>query len=51
MVTQVRSFTAFCIYYRKFVKNFAEVAKPLYRLTSKGVKILEKKNMKNRSGY
>ena len=37
-VTQVRSFTAFCIYYRKFVKNFAEVAKPLYRLTSKGVK-------------
>ena len=37
-VTQVRSFTAFCKYYRKFVKNFAEVAKPLYRLTSKGVK-------------
>ena len=37
-VTQVRSFTAFCSYYRKFVKNFAEVAKPLYRLTSKGVK-------------
>ena len=37
-VSQVRSFTAFCNYYRKFVKNFAEVAKPLYRLTSKGVK-------------
>ena len=37
-VPQVRSFTAFCNYYRKFVKNFAEVAKPLYRLTSKGVK-------------
>ena len=37
-VTQVKSFTAFCNYYRKFVKNFAEVAKPLYRLTSKGVK-------------
>ena len=37
-VTQVRSFTAFCNYYRKFVKNFAEVAKPLYRLTSKEVK-------------
>ena len=37
-VTQVRSFTAFCNYYRKFLKNFAEVAKPLYRLTSKGVK-------------
>ena len=38
-VTQVRSFTAFCNYYRKFVKNFAEVAKPLYRLTSKRVKL------------
>ena len=37
-VTQVRSFTAFCNFYRKFVKKFAEVAKPLYRLTSKGVK-------------
>ena len=38
MVTQVRSFKAFGKYYRKFLKNFAEVAKPLYRLTSKGVK-------------
>ena len=37
-VTQVRFFTAFCNYYRKFVKKFAEVAKSLYRLTSKGVK-------------
>ena len=37
-VTQVRSFTAFCNYYRKVVKNFAESAKPLYRLPSKGVK-------------
>ena len=37
-VTQLRSLTAFRNYYRKFVKNFAEVAKPLYRLTSKGVK-------------
>ena len=34
-VTQVRSFTEFCNYNRKFVKKFAEVAKPLYRLTSK----------------
>ena len=37
-VTQVRSFTAFCNCYRKFVENFAGVAKHLYRLTSKGVK-------------
>ena len=43
--TQVRSITAFCIYYRKFVKNFAEVAKTLYRLSSKGVKFTwEKKH-------
>ena len=37
-LTQVRSFTAFSNYYRKFVKNFAEVAKTLYTLTSKAVK-------------
>ena len=37
-VTQVRSFTAFCNYYRKFVKNFAEVANLLYALTSNAVK-------------
>ena len=42
-VTQVRSFTAFCNYYRKFVKKFAEVAKLLYRLTSKGVKLMWEK--------
>ena len=37
-VTQVRSFTTFCNCYRKFVKNFAEVAKHLYALTSEAVK-------------
>ena len=37
-VTQVKSSTAFCNHYRKFVKKFAEVAKPLYQLTSKEVK-------------
>ena len=37
-VTQVRSFTAFSNYHRKLVKDFAEVAKPLYGLTSKGLK-------------
>ena len=37
-VTQVRSFTAFCNSYREFLKNFAEVAKSLYRLISKEVK-------------
>ena len=29
----VRAFIAFCSYYRKFIKNFASIAKPLTRLT------------------
>ena len=37
-VTGVRSFVAYCNYYRKFVQNSAEVARPLYLLTSKGLK-------------
>ena len=43
----MRSFTAFCNYYRKFVKNFAEVDKPLYRLNSKGVKFTWEKEHEN----
>jgi len=30
---QVRSFLGFCSYYRKFVKNFSLIAKPLFSLT------------------
>ena len=37
-VTGVGSFVASCNYYRKFVHNFAEVAPPLYLLTSKWLK-------------
>ena len=37
-MTQVRIFAAICKYYRKFVKIFAEVAKTLCQLTTKGVK-------------
>ena len=37
-VTGLRSFVAFCNYYRKFVQNFTEVARPLYLLTNKGLK-------------
>ena len=32
-VKEVRSFMGLCSYYRKFVKNFACIAKPLHRLT------------------
>ena len=32
---EVRGFLRFCNYYRKFVKNFSEIAKPLAQLTSK----------------
>ena len=42
-VTQWRSFTAFCNYYREFVETFAEAAKPMYRLNSKGVKFMWEK--------
>ena len=31
-VTQVRSFLEFCNYYRKFIKGYAQIAKPLYQL-------------------
>lgn len=36
--TEVRSFLGLCTYYRRFVKDFASVAKPLHRLTEKGKK-------------
>ncbi|CAC5365734.1 unnamed protein product [Mytilus coruscus] len=35
--TQVRSFLGLCNYYRKFIKNFAYIAKPLTNLTKKDV--------------
>lgn len=35
-VDEVRRFVAFCNYYRKFVPNFAHIAKPLNNLLKKG---------------
>lgn len=35
---EIRRFVAFCNYYRKFVPNFANIAKPLNNLLKKGVK-------------
>ena len=37
-VKQVRSFLGLCAYYRRFVKDFGDIAKPLYDLTRKGHK-------------
>ncbi|MCP3857990.1 MAG: RNA-directed DNA polymerase, partial [Actinomycetia bacterium] len=37
--TEVRTFRGFCSYYRHFLKNFAAMAKPLYDLTCKGVRV------------
>lgn len=36
-VDEVRRFVAFCNYYRKFVPNFAHIAKPLNNLLKKGI--------------
>ena len=32
-VTEVRSFIGFCGYYRRFIKDFAGIAKPLHQIT------------------
>ena len=34
-VIEVRGFFGFCSYYRRFVANFAEIARPLHKLTEK----------------
>ena len=34
--SDARSFLGFCSYYRRFIANFSEIAKPLHRLTEKG---------------
>ena len=35
---ELRSFLGLCSYYRKFIRNFSTLAKPLHRLTEKNVK-------------
>ena len=37
-VTEVRSFLGTCSYYRKFIRDFSSIAKPLHRLTEKTTK-------------
>jgi hypothetical protein len=35
-LTEVRSYVGFCSYYRRFIKGFDDVAKPLHKLTEAG---------------
>ena len=37
-IKSLRSFLGFCSYYRRFIPRFSEIAKPLHRLSEKGVK-------------
>lgn len=39
-LTETRAFIGVCAYYRKFIKDFAGIAKPLYELTKKGVRFV-----------
>ena len=42
--TEVRSFVGLCSYYRRFVKDFAGIAKPLHELTKKHQRFYWNKN-------
>ena len=37
-LTELRSFLGLCSYYRKFVKDFSEIAKPLHDMTHKNAR-------------
>lgn len=39
-VTELKSFIGFCSYYRKFVPNFAVLAKPFHALKENGTKFI-----------
>lgn len=45
--TEVKRFTAFANYYRKYVPHFAEIAAPLNRLTKKGAEFIWSKECQN----
>ncbi len=47
-VSEVRSFVGICSYYRRYIRNFAAIVKPLNKLTEKEHKLLGQKNVRKR---
>ena len=45
-VSEVRSFVGFCSYYRRYIKGFANIVKPLNKLTEKKQKFIWTKECK-----
>ena len=46
-VKEVRSYLGFCSYYRRFIFRFADIAKPLHKLTQKGARFKWTKECQN----
>ena len=48
-VSEVRTFCSLASYYRAFIKNFAQIARPLHKLTKKNAMIVKLRFRSSRS--